>query len=229
MTNIDLFTIYDFSENILLIEIKNIAEYPDSTEIYIALSEHLRKSSVWREVVTAEESIAITYNSIDISSSEAGNMIRNQIKRFRYFEGLDKKSILSVPVYYSEEFGLDLEVVASDNSLTINEISNLHSQSIYKVKMIGFTPGFAYLGDLPKELFTTRLSAPRVNLAPGSVGISGNRTGIYTLGGPGGWKIIGKTPLDLFNKNKKNPFVILPGMEVRFEPITKQQYKKFNN
>lgn len=229
MTNIDLFTIYDFSENILLIEIKNIAEYPDSVEIYIALSEYLRKSFVWREVVTAEKSIAITYNSIDISSAEAKIKIRNQIKRFRYLEGLDKKSILSVPVYYSEEFGLDLEVVASDNSLTINEISNLHSQSIYKVKMIGFTPGFAYLGDLPKELFTTRLSAPRVNLAPGSVGISGNRTGIYTLGGPGGWKIIGKTPLDLFNKNKKNPFIILPGMEVKFEPITKQQYKKFNN
>jgi len=229
VTNIDHFTIYDFSENILLIEIKNISEYSDSTEIYIALSEHLRKSSVWREVVTAEESIAITYNSIDISSSEAGNMIRNQIKRFRYFEGLDKKSILSVPVYYSEEFGLDLQDIASENSLTIDEISNLHSQDIYKVKMIGFTPGFAYLGDLPTELFTTRLSAPRVSLAPGSVGISGNRTGIYALGGPGGWKIIGRTPLDLFNKNKKNPFVILPGMEVRFEPITKQQYKKFNN
>ena len=93
--------------------------------------------------------------------------------------------------------------------------------------MIGFTPGFAYLGDLPKELTVPRLTKPRVNLVPGSVGIAGNRTGIYTLGGPGGWRIIGRTPLKLFNQKKKNPFIILPRMEVKFKPISRDEFDSF--
>ena len=95
--------------------------------------------------------------------------------------------------------------------------------------MIGFTPGFAYLGDLPNKLVMPRLSTPRINLLPGSVGISGNRTGVYTLGGPGGWRIIGRTPKSLFDPSKKNPFGISTGMRIKFKAITKRQYKNCIN
>ena len=138
-------------------------------------------------------------------------------------------SILEVPICYSEEFGLDIQNLKIEKDLTIQEIVGLHSSVTYKVKMIGFTPGFAYLGDLPDELLMPRLTKPRVNLLPGSVGISGNRTGVYTLGGPGGWRIIGRTPKSLFDPNKKNPFGISAGMKIKFKAITKRQYENYSN
>ncbi|GIS76110.1 MAG: hypothetical protein CM1200mP12_18290 [Gammaproteobacteria bacterium] len=94
--------------------------------------------------------------------------------------------------------------------------------------MIGFNPGFAYLGDLDKKLRIPRLSKPRINLLPGSVGIAENRTGIYPFGGPGGWNILGRTPLKLFDDNKENPFLIKQDMRVKFDPITKKEFESFN-
>ena len=94
--------------------------------------------------------------------------------------------------------------------------------------MIGFTLGFAYLGDLHERLRIPRLSEPRISLLPGSVGIAENRTGIYPFGGPGGWRIIGRTPIKLFDKNKENPFVINPGMRGKLDPINKKEFEKFN-
>jgi len=179
------------------------------------------------EVVSAEESIAVKYNSLDIPSTKVKNLILDKLKVFRYQEVSKEKSLLRIPVCYSKEFGLDIKDVASEHSLTSQEIADLHSGTTYEVKMIGFTPGFAYLGDLPKELIMPRLSRPRINLLPGSVGISGNRTGVYTLGGPGGWRIIGRTPLKLFDPDKKNPFGISTDMRVKFNPISKQEYESY--
>ena len=93
--------------------------------------------------------------------------------------------------------------------------------------MIGFTPGFAYLGDLPEALFMPRRSVPRLYLPPGSIGITGNRTGIYPLGGPGGWQIIGCSPMPLFDSNAKNPFKLLTGMRVKFMAITSKQFQQY--
>ena len=227
MNNLDLFSISDFSENILLIEMTEKAEYSNRSEVFLSLSEYLRKTIDWAEVFSAEESIAVKYNSLDISYIDVIRIIQSQLKEFTYQEESVQKYLLSIPVCYSGEFGLDIEEVGAKHTLSNQEIADLHSGITYKVKMIGFTPGFAYLGDLPNKLVMPRLSTPRINLLPGSVGISGNRTGVYTLGGPGGWRIIGRTPLKLFDPDKKNPFGIVAGMQIKFKSITRHQYENF--
>ena len=227
MSTLDCFNLSDFSENVLLVEMNKNEKFSDRTAIFISLSEYLRKTFDWMEVVSAEDSIAVKYNSLDIPNTKAKSLILDKLKEFSYQEESREKSLLQIPVYYSEEFGLDIKDVASEHSLTSQEIADLHSGTTYEVKMIGFTPGFAYLGDLPKELIMPRLSRPRINLLPGSVGISGNRTGVYTLGGPGGWRIIGRTPLKLFDPDKKNPFGISTDMRVKFNPISKQEYESY--
>ena len=203
------------------------AEYSNRSEVFLSLSEYLRKTIDWAEVFSAEESIAVKYNSLDISYIDVIRIIQSQLKEFTYQEESVQKYLLSIPVYYSGEFGLDIEEVGAKHTLSNQEIADLHSGVTYKVKMIGFTPGFAYLGDLPNKLVMPRLSTPRINLLPGSVGISGNRTGVYTLGGPGGWRIIGRTPLKLFDPDKKNPFGIVAGMQIKFKSITRHQYESF--
>ena len=203
------------------------AEYSNRSEVFLSLSEYLRKTIDWAEVFSAEESIAVKYNSLDISYIDVIRIIQSQLKEFTYQEESVQKYLLSIPVCYSGEFGLDIEEVGAKHALSNQEIADLHSGVTYKVKMIGFTPGFAYLGDLPNKLVMPRLSTPRINLLPGSVGISGNRTGVYTLGGPGGWRIIGRTPLKLFDPDKKNPFGIVAGMQIKFKSITRHQYESF--
>ena len=203
------------------------AEYSNRSEVFLSLSEYLRKTIEWAEVFSAEESIAVKYNSLDIPYIDVIRIIQSQLKEFTYEEESVQKYLLSIPVYYSGEFGLDIEEVGAKHTLSNQEIADLHSGVTYKVKMIGFTPGFAYLGDLPNKLVMPRLSTPRINLLPGSVGISGNRTGVYTLGGPGGWRIIGRTPLKLFDPDKKNPFGIVAGMQVKFKSITRHQFESF--
>ena len=203
------------------------AEYSNRSEVFLSLSEYLRKTIDWAEVFSAEESIAVKYNSLDISYIDVIRIIQGQLKEFTYQEESVQKYLLSIPVCYSGEFGLDIEEVGAKHTLSNQEIADLHSGITYKVKMIGFTPGFAFLGDLPNKLVMPRLSTPRINLLPGSVGISGNRTGVYTLGGPGGWRIIGRTPLKLFDTDKKNPFGIVAGMQIKFKSITRHQFESF--
>ena len=221
------FKISDFSENIFLISLQEIVSDIEISHLFFSLSEYLRNSNKWIEVVSGEDSLIVKYNLFNNTKSKAQETLGQQLKDFTYVEKKKKATVLRVPICYSEEFAYDLQDLKNQNSLSSQDIVDLHSSLTYKVKMIGFTPGFAYLGDLPKELTIERLSKPRVNLVPGSVGIAGNRTGIYTLGGPGGWRIIGRTPLSLFNQKKKNPFIILPGMEVKFEPINQDEFKNF--
>ena len=225
MKSVDLSSISEFSENILLIKLNQESPYSNNSSFFLALSAFLREESHWIEVVAAEESIAVKYN---ISTSKAKDLILSTIKGFNYKEESKTEILLHVPVYYSDEFGLDIEKITKTQSVTYEELINLHSNIKYEVKMIGFNPGFAYLGDLHEKLRIPRLSKPRINLLPGSVGIAENRTGIYPFGGPGGWSIIGRTPMKLFDNNNKSPFVINPGMRVKFDPINKKEFESFN-
>ena len=120
-----------------------------------------------------------------------------------------------------------METIAKEKSLSFDAVIEKHTSVTYEVIMIGFTPGFAYLGDLPEALFMPRRSVPRLYLPPGSIGITGNRTGVYPLGGPGGWQIIGCSPMPLFDANAKNPFKLLTGMRVKFIAITPKQFQEY--
>jgi inhibitor of KinA len=143
----------------------------------------------------------------------------------RKFLGTDLPSadshqrIVEIPVVYGGEYGPDLADVAKLNGLAPEEVVQIHSQGKYSVYLMGFTPGFPYLGGLDPRIATPRLSSPRTQVPAGAVGIAGDQTGVYSIASPGGWRIIGRTPLRLFDLSRQEPFLLQPGDEVHFRPI----------
>jgi len=131
---------------------------------------------------------------------------------------------VEIPVCYGGEFGPDIQFVAEHNSITTDDVVRIHSGAEYQIYMIGFTPGFPFLGGLPKVLHTPRLETPRSFVPKGSVGIANNQTGIYPLASPGGWQLIGKTPLKLFTPERSNPFIYKTGDRIKFKPISAEDY-----
>ncbi len=127
--------------------------------------------------------------------------------------------LIEVPVHYGGEDGPDLEDVAAHCRLSPHEVIQRHSAVTYQVAMLGFAPGFTYLLGLPPELATPRLTSPRTRVTAGSVGIAGAQTGLYALPTPGGWRLIGRTPLVLFDPQRAEPFLIQAGDRVRFVPV----------
>jgi KipI family sensor histidine kinase inhibitor len=132
---------------------------------------------------------------------------------------------VEIPVCYDLELALDLDDVARHTRLSATEIVDLHSSGEYRVACIGFVPGFTFLAGLPKNLATPRRDVPRKEIPPGSVGIGGAQTGIYPLRSPGGWNLIGRTPLKLFDPTKDPPTLLCPGDRVRFRAITREEFE----
>jgi KipI family sensor histidine kinase inhibitor len=116
--------------------------------------------------------------------------------------------------------------VADTNNLTAEEVIELHCEPEYPIYMVGFTPGFPFLGGLPEKLHTPRLETPRTLVPEGSVGIANNQTGIYPIASPGGWQLIGRTPLKLFAPWRRNPFLYQAGDCLKFKPISAQEYAR---
>ena len=140
-----------------------------------------------------------------------------------------KNKVVEIPICYDEEFALDIKRLEEKTRLNFKEIVNEHIKTNFFVYMIGFVPGQPFLGDLNNNLYHDRLDTPRVKINKGSVGIVEKFCTIYTFESPGGWNIIGKTPLDLFNINKKNTSVLSPGDTVKFKSITKKNLISFKN
>lgn len=134
------------------------------------------------------------------------------------------KNVVSIPVCYDPEFGHDLDFVAATHGISKEKVIEIHQQTAYKVYMMGFLPGFAYLGTLEEAIATPRKPMPRPKVEAGSVGIAGNQTGIYPLQSPGGWQIIGRTPNSMFDSAKANPFLLKTGDTVKFLAITKEAF-----
>jgi len=135
-------------------------------------------------------------------------------------------AVVEIPVCYGNEFGPDISVVSKAHDLTEDEVVRLHSEPEYLIYMVGFTPGFAYLGGLPEQLHTPRLATPRMSVAQGSVGIANNQTGIYPVVSPGGWQLIGRTPLKLFAPERLNPFLYQVGDKIKFTPISAEKFSE---
>ncbi len=143
--------------------------------------------------------------------------------------GEEASKVREVPVCYGGEFGPDLDEVASFHKLDPDEAVRLHCAPVYRVYMIGFTPGFPYLGGLDERLHTPRKSEPRKKVPAGTVGIADQQTGIYPIESPGGWQLIGRTPLKLFDPSRKAPFLIEAGDSVRFIPITRDEFERHSD
>lgn len=131
---------------------------------------------------------------------------------------------VEVPVCYAENCALDLEAVIAFSGLTSLEIIRRHCEAEYTVRMLGFMPGFPYLSGLPEELQVPRMERPRLSVPAGSVAIAGNQAGIYPVASPGGWQILGRTPLQLFDPQRESPALLRPGDRVRFRQISPAEY-----
>lgn len=187
------------------------------------------------ETVPAYNSLAVYYNPAQVKKTEEtiSASVIDQLKNILQqqptkVDAIENKTVITIPVCYDEEAGIDLQELSTSLQLSTEEIIQLHTEKTYHVFMIGFTPGFPYMGTVDKQLITNRKTKPRLNVPPGSVAIAGNQTGIYPFATPGGWNIIGRTPLQLFDRNKTNPFLLKAGDEVKFKSITKDEFEKYD-
>ena len=133
---------------------------------------------------------------------------------------------VEIPVCYGGELGPDIDTVAATNNLTVEEVIELHCEPEYLIYAVGFSPGFPFLGGLPERLYTPRLETPRTLVPGGSVGIANNQTGIYPVASPGGWQLIGRTPVKLFAPWRQNPFLYQAGDRLKFKPISTDEYDR---
>jgi inhibitor of KinA len=134
--------------------------------------------------------------------------------------------LLEIPVCYDLSLGLDLTIMSREKGISEEEIIHIHTQQTYTVYMLGFLPGFPYMGKVDDRIATPRQKKPRINIPAGSVGIAGGQTGIYPLSSPGGWNIIGQTPTRMFNPQSDYPCYCHPGDQVKFIPIPLSEFHK---
>jgi inhibitor of KinA len=179
-------------------------------------------------VVTAFRSVAVHFDPLhfDPLSVDWAPLVSRVAGRVQVERKLQSESsrCFEIPVCYGAEFGPDLVDVASLHGLSAEEVIRRHSQVEYRVQMIGFTPGFPYLAGLPPELASPRKTTPRLVVPKGSVAIGGRLTGVYPLASPGGWNIIGRTPVELFCPDRHPPCLVLAGDRIRFVPIQPEDF-----
>ncbi len=173
-------------------------------------------------------SLLIQYDPWDCSFEQLLILIERQFGSTATAASTEPETI-TIPVCYGGDLGPDLEDVATLHGLTTDQVVAFHSAPAYHVYMIGFAPGFPYLGGLDERLHTPRLPEPRQKVPAGSVGIADRQTGIYPVESPGGWRLIGRTPLRLFDPTRSDPFLISPGVHLRFLPITRDAFESHQN
>jgi inhibitor of KinA len=177
------------------------------------------------DVTSAYESVAVFFDLPQVEPD-----IEDKIRVLIASAGVrvsGKKRRVQIPVCYDEEFALDLDRVANHTSLTPDAIVTLHSSAEYTVACIGFMPGFPFLAGLPQPLRVPRLENPRTKVSAGSVAIANAQAGVYPLESPGGWNVLGRTPLQLFRVNENPPTLLRPGDCVQFRRITRAQFDVF--
>jgi inhibitor of KinA len=218
------------NESALLVSFGNVIDdklHERVISLYQALSNN--PFTGFTEAVPAYASLAVFYNIALVknafpnltASTAVTNILQQLLQTATTKAEVGKKKI--IPVYYNGE---DIEAVAANAGVDVNTVIALHTARTYKVYMIGFLPGFAYMGIVDERIVMARKATPRTNVPAGSVGIAGNQTGIYPIVSPGGWQLIGQTPLQVFDKTKINPVLVTAGDEVQFTSISKTEFEK---
>jgi KipI family sensor histidine kinase inhibitor len=178
------------------------------------------------ELVPSYRSLLVICDPLIVSLADLKLIIieiHNRLDRSQ----LSPARIVKIPVVYGDEWGPDLAAVADFHRLTCEEVIGFHTQPTYRVYMIGFTPGYPYLGELPDAIATPRRKTPRTHVPRGSVGIAQKQSGIYSVDSPGGWQIIGWTPVQLFDPQKNPPSLLVMGDRVKFYEITAEEANRW--
>lgn len=168
-------------------------------------------------------SLLINYNPQAISYKELHHRIESIVKMDTKTESITKK-VYEIPTCYGGKYGPDLKNIAEHAGLSEEEVIRIHSSSDYLIYMLGFLPGFTYLGGLDERIHTPRLANPRVLIPAGSVGIGGSQTGIYPVDSPGGWQLMGMTPVRTYDPNRAEPILVQAGDYIRFVPVSEEEY-----
>lgn len=174
-------------------------------------------------IIPSYRNISVVYNPLEISVLELRDQILLLEDRFDQTDASVRR-VVEIPVCYGKEFGPDIDFVADYNHIRPDDVILLHTAPLYTVFAVGFTPGFCYLGGLHKRLHTPRLDNPRLTVPAGSVGIAENQTGVYPLETPGGWRLIGRTPLTLFNPDRPDPFLCGIADSIKFVAISVEEF-----
>ena len=170
-------------------------------------------------------SLAVGFDSNKISFDALSQMIKRLSENIHNNENLSKSfRKLKIPVCYKLPYSIDFQELNNQIQLTEKEIIHLHTSTEFRVFMLGFLPGFPYMGKLPKALFCQRKKTPRLKVPKNSVGLAGSQTGIYPSEAPGGWQIIGRTPIPVFDTRSENPFLFRAGDSVRFYSISESDF-----
>ena len=176
------------------------------------------------EMVPAYTDLLILYNPLQISYNGLSQIINEEIQKPGKLGTIEQR-LIQIPVCYDEEFGSDMKEVSEHTGLSKEEIIRIHSTSKYLVYMLGFTPGFSYLGGMDERIACPRKKIPRQDIPAGSVGIADKQTGIYPIESPGGWQLIGRTPLKLFDPERDEVFLCRAGDQLQFIPISKTEFE----
>lgn len=171
-------------------------------------------------------SILIKFDALKLRHEELEEVLHGYLDRTEKVP-LPEPRLVEIPVCYGEDFGPDLNEVARLREISPERVIELHASATYIVYFLGFVPGFAYLGELPEELATPRLPTPRKSVPAGSVGIAGRQTGVYPVSTPGGWRLLGRTPVPMFQPERKEMSLLSIGDRVRFVPISREQFAKW--
>ena len=178
------------------------------------------------ELVPTYCALLVQYDAMLYSYADMCNIIEHTFSESVTDSDNEMVTVIEIPTVYGGEFGPDLGFVASHNNLSEEEVIAIHSGTDYLVYMLGFIPGFTYLGGMDPRIATPRLASPRTLIPAGSVGIAGEQTGTYPSDSPGGWQIIGRTPVTMYDMSKEKAALLSAGDYVRYVPIDEQEYNR---
>jgi inhibitor of KinA len=228
------YKIYISGSNAFTIEMGNSIEESINKKV-LALFYHLKNLNIPYviDIIPAYCTVTVILNNITGLRKEKENTfsfiqkkIESAIDQCDFNKSFPSR-LIEIPVCYDVSMGLDLEEMAGQNKIPVDDIISIHSKKTYHVFMIGFLPGFAYMGSVDHRIRTPRKIMPRTIVPAGSVGIAGEQTGIYPFDSPGGWNIVGRTPIKMFDVKKENPVLLNAGDEVRFISVTLKEYQSF--
>lgn len=228
------YTVYPVNENTLTIRVGDAIDGTTHHTVFRVYHQLVRnRHASWLDIIPAYTTISIVYDVVKIRENHPSAvewMIRETEKILaKPFtdENFSARKI-TIPVCYDDAFALDRKALSVSHKIGWDEVVSIHSSRVYQVFMIGFLPGFAYMGMVDQRIAFPRLANPRAAVPAGSVGIAGEQTGIYPLDSPGGWNIIGRTPLLVFDIKNQNPGLLQPHDKVTFLPIAKSEFDSFD-